>query len=741
MPSAHEDAPRDQCIADPGLGTVRGDAAGVFAVEWFREAVVELQATHGCGLRCEWCEGCRTQWPEPRLPSDEDAARVAGASRVAFTTGDPLRYLDLDTWLPWVREQTDAPVEVRAPACSLQDPEIVARLLRLRPDALRLELAAVDADAHRALTGGELDAEVMFAAARALRAAGIAVGWVFPCNAATVGHLHDTVLAIAAGAGGESRIALKRAPRLRGQTRREHDEWTELGPMSEQLARLPDPLPNESILVVASSAEYAPCVLSPDAARPSLFSVALKPRREDEEPAPEHCGRCAVRAYCEWSPHGATRVPTEAMSPIADDDAAALLAHGERTRRGSRGAPTYHSRAIEIPALVCYAPYTSLAVLALKGSPVPCAQSWVQTVLPARVERREAGDGFLGYWGRELRSRMRYGVPHYDAANEGWTLQEAWNAPLLRKMRREMRPRGPSSHCREMCRVLLGVEPRRGEDMLRRPPSELTPEVHENRMLLVDELNRGAEFMTANPLMLCVGVASRCNISCGFCTGPLGTHGELTDLRYDEVLRFLPTLMSLSIVGPGEPLMSKNFGRLLEHVETQGYPSLQLSITTNGTLLSPQWFRRLGRVRFSSIRVSLNSGSAAVHESITGKAVWDRMMESLDYLGARHRDPDDDVNLTLSCVLGGKVMGDLGNFAELVHRLGCHLVLEPMTGDLDGTSPFISPEKTRALAEECARVAEAYRGRNPEINSAFGAMAVYIARRGTEQRYERLPQY
>jgi MoaA/NifB/PqqE/SkfB family radical SAM enzyme len=287
---------------------------------------------------------------------------------------------------------------------------------------------------------------------------------------------------------------------------------------------------------------------------------------------------------------------------------------------------------------------------------------------------------------------------------------------------------------------MLGVE-EPFFDALTHPDAELTPAVVANRRLLLEEINAGRSELTAKPLELVIGVASHCNISCGFCSGPMGSYGELTERRLAEVMAQLPTLMNLSVVGPGEPLMSKLFPKLLEHINDTGYPSLHVSMTTNGTLMTPSWLARHRNVRLGHIRISLNAGSAATHERMTGKRFFDRLMENIDTLAERKRQSDARFELTLSCVLSEYVLGDLMNFAEIVDRANANVVVEPMYGNALGLSPYVKADRLRALRDECRAVSDAFAVRNPKVARAFRAMEQFAQGRLQRRHLAVLPQH
>lgn len=383
------------------------------------------------------------------------------------------------------------------------------------------------------------------------------------------------------------------------------------------------------------------------------------------------------------------------------------------------------------PDLLCFAPFTTMAITELRHRPVPCAQSWVNTTMTPAEEAAALGV--------EVGEVESLGPRYFDAINEEWSLREMWNGPLLRHMRSQMVHGGPSDRCRSSCRVILGVE-ERGVDLLKRRAEGLDPRVLENRALVLADIRERRAVMRAAPLEIAVGVSSHCNITCGFCTGPQGAYGELSPRRLDELVELLPTLMNLTVSGPGEPLMSPSFQALLRHISAARYPSLDLSMTTNGTLLTPAVLARHEGVRWGHIRISLNAGTAATHERMTGKKLFERVLANIDAVVALRDRMERPFRLTLSCVLSELVMGDLAAFAEIVHRAGANVVLEPMTGDLQGLSPYADRERLRRLTGECAQVAELFEARNPAIARAFAAMSRFGDSQQSGERLELLPR-
>ena len=132
---------------------------------------------------------------------------------------------------------------------------------------------------------------------------------------------------------------------------------------------------------------------------------------------------------------------------------------------------------------------------------------------------------------------------------------------------------------------------------------------------------------------------------------------------------------------------------------------------------------------WTQVRISLNAGSAATHESMTGKRLFDRVRENLDALCRLRDSRPEPFKITLSCVLGDKQIGDLHNLAEIVTSHGTDVIVEPMYGDLRGLSPWTRPQRLAVLADELRSVADDYATRNPPLSRAFRAVERFARER------------
>jgi molybdenum cofactor biosynthesis enzyme MoaA len=673
----------------------------------------------------------------------EQPPKPSGPRAVYRLSGcDPFAHGDLAAWVAWAREDATSIVELEGPGHALAEPANLARVVALRPDRLRIELAsASDERLEEWLGAGALATRALDGIAAA-RAAGLSVVVVMPLNRTTAGELESLVLTVDARFRGEVPIVLSRRPlRVPGPGRLafEETDWSELEALGRGLAALPMPLPHGAATWVDEASGYAACQFPAAAWRPELLPVRHDPVLGQRPPPTPECEPCAWKRHCAFH----TRAPAPLVRPLAEADALRLQeGSGDARTTAQPGAfRRTDPKPLALPDLLCFAPFTTFSISELQHRPVPCAQAWVDTTMTPEHEAAVLGMPLAEL--RELNRRSNASDAHsnwHEVQNEEWPLREVWNSPLLRHMRRQMAHGGPSDRCRSSCRVILGVE-ERGVQFFTVPDEDLTPEVVANRRLLREEILEKRDRLTALPLEVNCGVSANCNIDCGFCHGPRGTYGELTDRRREELQELLPTMMSLSIVGPGEPLMSPAFGKLLEHISARGYPSLQLSLVTNGTLITRRWLEKLPNLRWGHIRVSLNAGTAASWERMTGKDLFDRIVANLEAIAELRARTTPPFTFTLSCVLNNNVLEhpeELNHFARLADRLKANVALEPVTGD--ALSPFEHEAKMARLAAACASVASEFKVRNPPISRAFAAMSGFTSERLERKLFQLLPR-
>jgi MoaA/NifB/PqqE/SkfB family radical SAM enzyme len=112
-----------------------------------------------------------------------------------------------------------------------------------------------------------------------------------------------------------------------------------------------------------------------------------------------------------------------------------------------------------------------------------------------------------------------------------------------------------------------------------------------------------------------IEVTTRCNFTCGFCSG---RHMPQADIDYDLFLRTLerlPELTHLDLQGEGEPLMHPRFFDMLEATKRRG---IHTYFITNGSLFSSSAIEKILQANVRHIAVSIESPEPKEFQRIRG---------------------------------------------------------------------------------------------------------------------------
>ena len=117
---------------------------------------------------------------------------------------------------------------------------------------------------------------------------------------------------------------------------------------------------------------------------------------------------------------------------------------------------------------------------------------------------------------------------------------------------------------------------------------------------------------TRGPAHAEIDITDRCNVACYFCNQQdVRTKQQIS---YEHLVRLIDELAgnglkSVRMSGGGDPLAHRDFGRVLDHLQTRGV--VVNNLTTNAALLTPEIAWRLTENRAREVVVSLNAADAA----------------------------------------------------------------------------------------------------------------------------------
>lgn len=144
--------------------------------------------------------------------------------------------------------------------------------------------------------------------------------------------------------------------------------------------------------------------------------------------------------------------------------------------------------------------------------------------------------------------------------------------------------------------------------------------------LITDAHGRSVSYMR-------ISVTDRCNLRCFYCAKEREEFLPHQDiLRYEEILTLMSVGRDLGVskfrLTGGEPFARKDFTSFMEEARKQ-FPDIDLNITSNGTLLTPE-ITRLAAAGIRRINISLDTLDRANYERITGRDELPRVQEAIE---------------------------------------------------------------------------------------------------------------
>ena len=278
-----------------------------------------------------------------------------------------------------------------------------------------------------------------------------------------------------------------------------------------------------------------------------------------------------------------------------------------------------------------------------------------------------------------------------------------FHSDAMRAFRRALAGEGHPVSCRRSCPRLAGRSDALGHLVLRGGPRAFI----DNQRRVVEAILAGDDAPDATPLDVCFPTTSFCNYDCLMCR--FGEEGvlddELPEAFYDSLEPLLPGVSQLEALG-GEPLASPVFREVLASDRLARFPQVRVSLTTNGSYLTPSALRRYAHVRFGHLTVSLNAATPETYAAVNRGLPFARIRENLDAILER-RDAVGDPAVTYSMVLLRANLHEVEAFAELARRDGAGVRFQLPMFDRNGQSILTDPAAMRAAEEQLRHVARA----------------------------------
>ena len=192
-----------------------------------------------------------------------------------------------------------------------------------------------------------------------------------------------------------------------------------------------------------------------------------------------------------------------------------------------------------------------------------------------------------------------------------------------------------------------------------------------------------------------------CNLCCAHC-GSWASPECKKMLTFAQVRRVLdrvaqaypPQQIMICLTG-GEPLLHPAFLEIVTYARSLGF---HCGVTTNGTLITPEYARRLRESRIDSVTVSLD-GLRAQHNRLRRRPwAFDQAVEGIRNLVSQ---AGDAITTQVTTVVHRDNFPELEKIFDLVTSLGVHswrvVNIEPIGRALDHADLLLTPEELQHL--------------------------------------------
>ena len=178
------------------------------------------------------------------------------------------------------------------------------------------------------------------------------------------------------------------------------------------------------------------------------------------------------------------------------------------------------------------------------------------------------------------------------------------------------------------------------------------------------------ELLTDFPVELLIKTTLNCNHYCPRCPHGMGIfpRGKEYNLSFDTLRKVLDEgatkgLQSVVFTG-GEPTMHPQFVEFLEYTGAKKFPDI--SIVTNGSMLSPKIVDAIISHGVTRINISFDSITPKTYEKVRGVNHYDKVLKNIDALLTRRKALSSKTPLlSLSFVLSEDNADELDGFVEM----------------------------------------------------------------------------
>jgi organic radical activating enzyme len=183
-----------------------------------------------------------------------------------------------------------------------------------------------------------------------------------------------------------------------------------------------------------------------------------------------------------------------------------------------------------------------------------------------------------------------------------------------------------------------------------------------------------------NPTNLILSHDTSCNLACPSCRNDFILANKERQQQLDAILdRMIVPLLKdaeqVKITGSGDPFASNHFRRLLNRVNKDEYPKLNIFLHTNGQLFNERAWSELGlKDLLGIVEISIDAASAETYAHVRRGGDFNRLKNNLEFI--RDLREEKQFNwLVFSMVVQARNFEEIPDFARLGFQYGADRIV------------------------------------------------------------------
>jgi mycofactocin radical SAM maturase len=172
----------------------------------------------------------------------------------------------------------------------------------------------------------------------------------------------------------------------------------------------------------------------------------------------------------------------------------------------------------------------------------------------------------------------------------------------------------------------------------------------------------------ASPICLTWELTYACNLQCIHCLSSSGTR-DPRELTTEQAFAVLDELRDLQVfyinIGGGEPMIRRDFFDILERAGANG---IGVKFSTNGAYIDANNARRLAKMNYLDIQISIDGADAATNDLVRGEGSFAKAIAAMDHLRESNFG-----RFKISVVVTRHNVSQLDAFKELADTYGAQL--------------------------------------------------------------------